>query len=225
MNFIKVLVVEDHPELMFVLRQLLTQIHCVADHVMTIEQASAKLDQRKYDLVVLDRHLPDGDGQELIDGIAESSQDTKILMLTECDAVSDKVSCLLAGADDYLAKPFSGDEFVARVRAVLRRGKIIEMKRTNLGQCMLLLHEAQLEYGSRHVRLTTRESRLLDLFARHPRHVLSREYIATQLWTADQYPSSSSIDTFMKRLRDKLSCTPLKIQTRYNLGYELSIPI
>jgi DNA-binding response OmpR family regulator len=155
---------------------------------------------------------------------SEQSYDAKVLMLTDRSLVSEKVSGLRRGADEYMSKPFSSAEFIARVENLMRRSRRITSTALPIGRGALLLGEAQLEYGKKTVQLSKKEAQLIDMFIRQPKHQLTRESIASNIWTIDRYPSASSIDTFMKRLRTKLSATPLRILTRYNLGYELSIP-
>lgn len=223
MNFQRALVVEDYPQIVYLLRPLLRSCQFVVDHAISLNTAELKLEKLQYDLVILDRNLPDGDGLELMQTISEHSTDTKILVLSERGLVHEKVAGLKAGADDYLAKPFSSDEFIARVQAIMRRASTLKSTTVSVGVCSLSLGEARLAYGNNVIQLSKREAHLIDLLVRHPHHVIDREKIALNLWTMDKYPSSSSIDTFMKRLRDKLSSTPVKIKTRYNLGYELSV--
>lgn len=224
MIFQRALVVEDYPQLVFLLRPLLHSAHFTVEHVESIESAVTKLDAKTYDLVVLDRNLPDGDGIELLSTITEHSVDTKVLVLSELGQVKERIDGLRAGADEYMAKPFSSEEFLVRVENLMRRARKITSASITVGKGTLLLGEAKIEYGSQSIQLSKKETHLLDLFVRHPKHQLTRESIASHVWTADKYPSASSIDTFMKRLRTKLSSTPLRIRTRYNLGYELSLP-
>lgn len=223
MNFQRALVVEDYPQAVFVLRPLLRSCNFLTDHARTVDAAVTKLHHTNYDLVILDRNLPDGDGIELLSVIEEQSLDTKTLVLSERGRVEERVDGLQKGADDYLPKPFSSEEFIARVYAIMRRARKLTFAETQIGPCALSVHEALLEYNTQTIQLSKKEAKIIDLFARHPKHVLQRERIATSLWTVDKYPSTSSIDTFMKRLRNKLSSTPLQIRTRYNLGYELLV--
>lgn len=223
MNVQRALIVEDYPQVIFTLRPLLRTRHFLVDSAGTMSSAVRKIHQRTYDLVILDRNLPDGDGVELLQTIDEQSLDTKTLILSERGLVHDRVAGLRSGADDYLPKPFSDDEFIERVNAVMRRAKKLTTKRLEIGSCALYLGEALLEYEGEKIKLSSKEAKMVDLLARHPMHILNKERMATTLWTVDKYPSSSSLDTFIKRLRSKLSSTPLRISTRYNLGYELSI--
>jgi two-component system response regulator MprA len=187
--------------------------------------------QEKPDLVVLDVMLPGINGMELCRRL-RTFDDVPIIMLTAKDEVGDRIQGLNLGADDYLTKPFSFQELVARVRAVLRRkGKTGNDKASAAdGKPM----EAQLEFNdvsldptshevrrnNQPVELTLREYELLLLFMRHPRQVLSREVIIEKVWGFDFVGDDNIIEVYVRYLRQKLG-EPSPIQTIRGVGYIL----
>lgn len=175
------------------------------------------------DLVVLDWMLPGLDGLEVCKRLRAAGP-TPILMLTAKDAIVDRVQGLDAGADDYLVKPFAFDEFLARVRALLRRTKPAE------GGEVLKFADMVLETGAREVRrgphkidLTAKEFDLLELFMRHPKQVLTRDMIYDRIWGYDFGGESNIIEVYIRYLRQKTEVdnSPRLLQTVRGIGYVL----
>jgi two-component system response regulator MprA len=187
--------------------------------------------QEKPDLVVLDVMLPGIDGMELCRRL-RTFDDVPIIMLTAKDEVGDRIQGLNLGADDYLTKPFSFQELVARVRAVLRRkGKMGNDKASAADgkpmEARLEFNDVSLDPTSHEVRrnnqpveLTLREYELLLLFMRHPRQVLSREVIIEKVWGFDFVGDDNIIEVYVRYLRQKLG-EPSPIQTVRGVGYIL----
>jgi DNA-binding response OmpR family regulator len=217
----RALIVEDHPQVASALRPLLQSCSLNVDYVTRCDRAMDRLSRNSYALVVLDRNLPDGDGLDVLRAMHAQSLTSRVLILSERGCVEERIRGLQRGADDYLTKPFSSEEFLARVHALLRREKKPTVYRLEFGQCVLAVREQQLQYGAVQIHLSEREVKLLELLVRHPLHIISREHIANALWSSDKYPSNASLDSFVKRMRYKLHATPLRLHTRYNLGYEL----
>jgi two-component system response regulator MprA len=177
------------------------------------------------DLVVLDWMLPGLDGLEVCKRI-RAAGGTPILMLTAKDAIADRVQGLDAGADDYVVKPFSFDELMARVRALLRRAKPTP---EGTGE-VLKVADLTMNTGTRevwrHARkidLTAKEFDLLELFMRHPRQVLTRELIYDRIWGYDFGGESNILEVYIRYLRTKLEQgnEPRLIQTVRGYGYAL----
>jgi two-component system response regulator MprA len=173
-------------------------------------------------LVLLDIALPGPDGFELCRHLRRQEFDMAIIMLTARDDVRDKVSALNLGADDYVAKPFSLDELVARIRAVLRRHRA---EGEPLVYADLLLNPAshEVERAGQPLALTVREYELLLLFMRHPRQVLTREQILEQVWGYQTEVDTNVVDVFIGHLRQKLEAQggSRLIQTLRGVGYVL----
>jgi DNA-binding response OmpR family regulator len=159
-----------------------------------------------FDLLILDVLLPDINGIELCRQIRQTDTKTPILMLTALDQIQNKVSGLKAGADDYLVKPFHFIELLARIEALLRRQSINSPE-----EHLLVFDDLKLDTWSNiaeragvQVTLTAKEFTLLELFMQHPNKVLSREYIAEQVWKIDFDTGTNFIDVYVNYLRNKI---------------------
>jgi two-component system copper resistance phosphate regulon response regulator CusR len=168
--------------------------------------AKSMLQTTEFDLLILDVMLPDINGIELCRQIRLSDTKTPILMLTALDQIQNKVSGLKAGADDYLVKPFHFIELLARIEALLRRQSV-----NTTEDHVLIFDDLKLdtwssiaERAGSQITLTAKEFSLLELFMRHPNKVLSREYIAEQVWNIDFDTGTNFIDVYVNYLRNKI---------------------
>jgi len=157
-----------------------------------------------YDLIVLDVMLPRLDGVAVLRAARAARVTSPVLMLTARDAVADKVTGLDAGADDYLTKPFSFDEFLARVRALLRRVDGRREPILRLADLTLDPATRVVARGQRHIELTTREHALLEYFLRNPGRILTRPMLAEHVWGLDFDPESNVVDVYVGYLRRKI---------------------
>ncbi len=164
------------------------------------------LQNTEFDLLIMDIMLPDINGIELCRQIRLSDTKTPILMLTALDQIHNKVSGLKAGADDYLVKPFHFSELLARIEALLRRQNIVIPE-----DHTLVFEDLKLdtwtnvaERAGSQITLTAKEFTLLELFMKHPNKVLSREYIAEQVWKIDFDTGTNFIDVYVNYLRNKI---------------------
>jgi two-component system, OmpR family, copper resistance phosphate regulon response regulator CusR len=176
-----------------------------------------------YDLVVLDVMLPKRDGFEIVKTLRTHGVRTPVLMLTARDSVDDKVTGLDLGADDYLTKPFAFDEFLARVRALLRRGGDRQAPVLRVVDLTLDPSTREVARGERRITLTTREYALLEYFMRNPGRVLTRAQILEHVWDINFDPESNIVDVYVGYLRRKVDAggeTPL-FHTVRGAGYVL----
>lgn len=173
----------------------------------------------RCDAVVLDIGMPGLDGFDLLRRLRLKS-DVPVVMLTARDEVADKVAALGVGADDYVAKPFSFDELVARVRAVLRRGRPDAADRLRYGDLACDLGTREVVRGERPIELTAREFDVLVHFLTHPRRALSRESFLRAVWGYDVDVDTNVVDVHVGHLRRKLGEPPL-IRTVWGVGYAL----
>ncbi len=174
-----------------------------------------------YDLIILDIMLPKQDGWQTCANLRKQKILTPILMLTALDDVSDKIKGLDSGADDYLAKPFHLGELLARMRALLRRGKEIRSAILEKFGLKLDLNTHIAYRDGKEIQLSTKEFALLELFMMNPNKILSREEISEHLWDMNFDPRSNVIESFVKFLRQKIDKdfnTPL-IHTIRGSGY------
>jgi DNA-binding response OmpR family regulator len=201
----RILVVEDERKVASFLRQGLQEeghaVEVASDGAAALDLA---LESPGYDLLVLDLMLPKRDGFEVLKTLRRRRIQTPVLVLTARDAVSDKVAGLDLGADDYLTKPFSFDEFLARVRALLRRGTGQRAPVLKLDDLTLDPATRTAMRGSRRITLTAREYALLEYFFRNVDRVLTRPMIAQHVWGLDFDTESNIIDVYVGYLRRKI---------------------
>ncbi len=196
-------------------------------------EALARLEATRVDLVVLDLMLPGVDGLTVCKAMRRSgaNTDTPVLMLTARGEEADKVLGLETGADDYLAKPFGIREFVARVRALLRRPRALASAGGDAGR-PVTVHGVEIDPARRRVRvtgreveLTAQEFRLLHLLATHPGIVFSREALLARVWPDETFVTPRSVDTLVKRLRKRIEAdteAPALILTVWGAGYKFA---
>jgi two-component system, OmpR family, response regulator MprA len=215
----EVLLVDDDPAVLSSLRRVLLLEDFDVVTAGDGEGALAELRRQPADLVILDVLLPGIDGFTVCERIRQVD-DTPVLMISAKHTVPDRVAGLARGADDYLVKPFAIEEFVARVRTLLRRrqpiGNILRYADVTLDTAA---HQAF--RAGRLLRLSAREFDMLALFVRHPARAFSREELCRQVWGADFEGASNFIDVALKALRKKLDVggQPRLIQTVRGVGY------
>jgi DNA-binding response OmpR family regulator len=222
----RILVVEDERAIAdFVERGLLA-----AGYAVTVahdgEQGEREAMGGDYALIVLDILLPGKSGLEVLDAIRARDREVPILLLTAKGETDDKVAGLDRGADDYVVKPFSLDELLARVRAQLRRPHQAKGNVLEAGDLRLDLTTRRVERAGEEVALTAREFELLAYLMRHPGQVLSREQILNAVWGYDWDPGTNVLEVYVNYLRKKLR-TPegeAPIETVRNAGYRLAVP-
>jgi two-component system response regulator MprA len=222
---VRILVVDDDPAVRDSLRRSLTFNGYEIDVAGDGQRGLAAVAQRRPDLVVLDVMMPGLDGLETCRRLRAAGEDLPVLMLTAREAISDRVSGLDAGADDYLVKPFALDELLARLRALLRRsvpaGEVGQQLR--FSDLVLDLGTREVWRGSRSITLTRTEFNLLELFMRHPRQVLERGQILEEVWGYDFPTTANSLEVYVGYLRRKLEAggEPRLIHTVRGVGYSL----
>lgn len=219
----KILIVEDQRKVGNFVEKALAEQNYVARVAGSCAAARDVLAESPYDVVVLDLGLPDGDGLELLREWRESGVDTPILILSARDAVEDRISGLNLGADDYLPKPFSVDELIARIRSLLRRHSTSKTTVFVHGPIRLDLVSHTVTCDGKKVDLTNREFALLELFLQNPNRLLTRTFIAEKVWEASYDLETNLIDVYVRRLRRKLEMSPDRplIRTVRGSGYQL----
>ncbi len=218
----KILVVEDERRVGAFIERALTEQGYTAQQVSSCAAASDALADTPFDAVVLDLGLPDGDGLDLLRSWRASGFNEPVLILSARDAVDDRIRGLNVGADDYLSKPFSVDELVARVRSLIRRHSGAKVTVLNQGPLRLDLVAHLVTYDGKPVELTSREFALLELFLQNANRVLTRTLIAEKIWQASYDMETNLIDVYVRRLRQKLEPLALRplIKTVRGTGYQ-----
>ncbi len=222
------LVVEDDPAVAAAVRRSMEYSGFAVTVVNDGPAALAHAARHLPDLVILDLNLPGLDGLEVcraLRGLAVDVSAPMVLMLTARDATADRVAGLDAGADDYLVKPFEFEELQARVRALLRRRPAPAAAPSPLGLDDLHVDPVtrQVRRGAREIDLTAQEFDLLCFFARHPRHVLSRDQLLQAVWGGGSAATSNVVDVYVGYLRSKLEAAgePRVLHTVRGAGYVL----
>jgi len=178
-----------------------------------------------YDLIILDVMLPVVDGFDVCRTLRERGKETPVLMLTARGTVEDRIEGLDSGADDYLTKPFSFRELLARMRALLRRSKVIHLDQYTVSDLVIDTRSQSVVRSGNPISLTTKEYALLEYLARNTGKVVGRAEIAQHVWDENYDPFSNVIEVHMNRLRRKLEINgPPLIQTRRGAGYLLAEP-
>jgi two-component system copper resistance phosphate regulon response regulator CusR len=203
---VRVLVVEDERKLAQVVASALEADHYDVVVAWTGEEGFFRANAEVFDLVVLDVMLPDRSGLEILQTLRKRHIQTPVLMLTARDGVEDRVLGLDLGADDYLIKPFALPELLARVRALLRRGRPSELLRLKAGDLEVDLVTRRATRGDRQLDLTPREFELLEYLLRHQDRLVSREMLAREVWKEPRRatPLDNVIDVQIARLRKKV---------------------
>ncbi|MDC3379010.1 response regulator transcription factor [Planctomycetota bacterium] len=202
----RILVVEDEAKVANALRDGLESEHYRVKLATSGEEGFFLASSEQFDLVLLDVMLPGRDGMEILRTLRSKGHETPVLLLTARDAVEDRVAGLDAGADDYLVKPFAFPELLARVRALLRRGRTDQVLRLKAGDLELDVLTRKVTRGGRVLELSGREFELLEYFLRHKTRMVSREMLAQDVWdeTARTSSMDNLIDVYMTRLRKKV---------------------
>jgi two-component system, OmpR family, copper resistance phosphate regulon response regulator CusR len=203
---VRILVVEDERKLAGVLASALAAEHYDVVVAPTGEDGFFRANAEAFDLVLLDLMLPGRNGLEILDTLRKRQVHTPVLILTARDGIDDRVRGLDLGADDYLVKPFALPELLARIRALLRRGRPKEPLRLKAADLELDVAARRVTRGARTLDLTVREFELLEYLLRHHGHVVSRDMLAHEVWKEPRRatPIDNVIDVQMARLRKKV---------------------
>ena len=219
----RILVIEDEQKIINFIKKGLEAEYYTVDYAMNGEEGFFKALNEGYDLILLDIMLPKMNGFELTKKIREKDIKTPILMLTARDTIEDKVKGLDAGADDYLPKPFSFDELLARTRALLRRTGSEKSNLISIADLEVDTASHEVKRDDRRIELTSREYALLEYLARNKNIVLSRTKIAQHVWGYDFDTSTNIVDVYIRYLRKKIDEDSDKklIKTIRGTGYKI----
>jgi DNA-binding response OmpR family regulator len=225
MNETCILIVEDEPSISEVvglyLRRAGFQVHTVSDG----SSALSFLEKQLPDLVVLDVMLPGIDGLSVLRWLRDQS-DTPVILVTARREEVDRIAGLEMGADDYVVKPFSPQELVSRVRAVLRRTKTSDTGSDGslvAGDLTIDMTTRLVAFSGKEITLTSKEFDLLWLLASHPRQVFSREHLLQRVWGSSDYIDPSTVTVHLRRLREKIEPDPSQprhLVTVWGVGYK-----
>lgn len=226
----KILIVDDEKSIVTLLTYNIAQAGYETDVAFEGNDAITKALKNNYDLIILDLMLPGVDGLDVCKTLRQNKIDTPIIILTAKEDELDKILGLELGADDYLTKPFSPREVVARIKAVLRRARqpVPEVYTSiNIGELSIYLDKHEATINDKDLSFTRKEFELLAYLARHKGMVLSRDQLLAKVWDYDFAGDTRIVDVHVSRLREKIeenTKVPLYIKTIHGLGYKMDEP-
>lgn len=222
----KLLVVEDEVKTGEYLRQGLIESGFIVDLANNGLDGYHRAMTEDYDLIILDVMLPDISGWKIVQSLRSSDKTTQIILLTARGSVEDKVKGFDLGADDYLVKPFSFAELLARIRSLLRRNvPQVNLNILTAADLTMDLPKRMVTRNGKRIDLTNKEFLLLEYFLRYQGEVLTRSLIASQVWDMNFDSDTNVIDVAIRRLRNKIDANfePKLIHTIRGMGYKLDV--
>jgi DNA-binding response OmpR family regulator len=213
----KILIIEDDEAILNMLKRGLEDEDFVVDTATNGEDGEYMAETNHYDVIILDWMLPSKEGIEVLKDIRKKGVLTPVLMLTAKDTTDNKIEGLNNGADDYLAKPFSFDELLARLNAIYRRSAMAGNDKIVIDNIEVDIESKVVRKDGKIVDLTAKEFELLEFLLANRGSVVSNEMIQEQLWNSEEFISSNVIQVIIYRLRNKLSKNLIK--SKRNLGY------
>jgi DNA-binding response OmpR family regulator len=217
----RILLVEDELRIATFVKRGLEAEGFVVEHARDGLDGVERAAIMQPDLVILDLILPRLSGEQVLKRLRQDDPATPVIVLTAKDDVTDRVANLEAGADDYVTKPFSFSELLARIRARLRGTGQIAATTLRLGDLTLDVLRREAQYRDRRVELSSREMALLETFMRHPGQVLSQAQLLDRVWGYDHEPGSNVVEVYVGYLRRKVDAQ--LIETVRGVGYRLRI--
>ena len=221
----RILIVEDEKKVAAFIKKGLEEETYAVDIACDGEEGLHLGEQNPYDLIILDLMLPKINGLDILSQLRAKKIETPILLLTAKDSVEDKVEGLNQGADDYLTKPFAFSELLARIRVLLRRGKIETKTTLEIADLTLDLVSHKVSRGNEEIELTGKEYSLLEYFMRNQEKVLTRTMIAEHVWDYNFDTFTNVIDVYVNHLRKKIDKNfPAKLlHTLRGVGYVMKV--
>ena len=221
----KILIVEDEPKTGTYLKQGLTEAGFITDLAVTGTDGQYLALTETFDLIILDVMLPGINGWDVLRALRAAGRSMPVLFLTARDQVDDRVKGLELGADDYLVKPFAFSELLARVRTLLRRGKVVEPDTLKIADLEINLIRRRASRSGQRIDLTAKEFMLLTLFLQRQGEVLSRTLIASQVWDMNFDSDTNVVEVAVRRLRAKIDdhFEPKLIHTVRGIGYVMEL--
>jgi len=220
---LRVLLVEDDLVLFKAMERLLIDNGCVVDHAPTLAFAEDAILDYEYDIILLDRGLPDGEGLTLIDYCQRNDRENRIVVLTAQDQLEEKIEGLDLGAYDYIVKPFEPEELLARIRAAIRHKKGHQVEPILAGNVSYNPETRDLLIEGKAFVVPRREMVLLEAFVKRFRRIVTREFLQNIMYGYDDELQSNSVESHVSRLRKNLrkANSGLKISSIRGVGYVL----
>ncbi|MCJ9750645.1 response regulator transcription factor [Neorhizobium sp. BETTINA12A] len=221
----RILLLEDEPEMAAALITALGRRDIIVDHVSTLADAELMARIGTYDVLVLDRRLPDGEGLDLIPVLRFQKNTTPVLILTALAGVDHRVEGLDGGADDYLGKPFAIEELLARLRALQRRSPTVSAERFSLGNLTVDPRSNEVAVAGGFIDLARREYLVVEALIRRANRIVTRSMLVDAVYTIDDQIESNALDAHVSRIRRKLGIAGASVEIRAvrNIGYLLRV--
>lgn len=221
----QILIIEDEKNLASALVQIVKEQKWQAVAVYDGDEGCQMACKMPFDMVILDVMLPGMNGNEIVKVMRQNKIETPVLMLSALSEVSDKVSGLTNGADDYMAKPFSPDELIARIHALTRRKGEIILNQLEYEDLILDLDQNELKCQNRNVHLSYKEFEIMRLFMMHPSMLFSKEELINQVWGSDSEAIDNNVEVYISFLRKKLSFLKSRVNVKSirKVGYRLEV--
>ena len=220
----KILVVEDDKELNKTVCSFLNHSGYEATGCLNATEGYDALYANIFDLIVSDIMMPDVDGFEFARNVRELNEDIPILFMTACDDIASKQRGFRIGVDDYMVKPIDLDELFLRIGALLRRAKIAQSRKIEIGSFVMDADEHTAYLGDEEIQMTNREFSILYKLLSYPKKTFTRTQLMDEFWDADTETAPRAVDVYMTKLRGKLaSCRDFEIVTVHGLGYKAVI--
>ena len=220
----RILLIEDSEKLMESLKFQLVREGFTVDGCLNGGDAGYYIRQRIYDLIILDRMLPEKDGLTLLEELRRDGDETPVLMLTALDSLADRVTGLNLGADDYLVKPFAYEELLARIHCLARRPRKIDTgELLTFGDVTLRCSDFFLTGSRNSCSLSVKEGQLLEMFLRNPGQTLSRGLLFSRIWGPETDVEEGNLDNYIYFLRRRLQAVSafVSLKTIRGIGYHL----
>jgi len=221
-----ILLVEDDESMGFLLKDSLENYSYKVTHYPDGKSALTEFSKHNFDLCLLDVMMPNMDGFTLASEIRKSDSNTPIIFLTAKAMKEDRIKGLKLGADDYVTKPFSIEELTLRIKAVLRRGKVLQItnQQISFSKYTLDLNNLILNIENKQIQLTQKEANILALFASNKNTLLKREFILNSIWEDDSYFIGRSLDVFISKLRKHFKTdSTISITNIHGTGYKFEV--
>lgn len=220
----RVLLVEDEEGLSQALVEIFKKNRISIDAVLDGKEGLKYAESQIYDAIILDIMLPGIDGITILKTLRENHNNVPVLLLTAKDEVTDKINGLDAGADDYLTKPFSSDELLARVRALTRRKGELREESVTFGDLTLSKNNCELQSQSGEaIKLSLKEYQILSLLFEHPHQIITKEQLIEKIWGGDSNAEYNNVEVYISFIRKKIENLKVKIRIRTarGIGYSL----
>jgi len=219
-----ILIIDDNQEILFGLEKLLKEADFHTNTASTLDEAREALENYEYNLIILDWMLPDGSGVEFLEKQRQNYLTIPVLLLSSKSDANEKVEALDAGADDYLEKPFSNIELLARIRALLRRESSLKKSDIEIGNLRVDMATHAVWVNEKNIELTKKEFGLLELLILNQHVVLTRYQLSDHLNpNSDSLKNSNLVDVHIKNLRKKLGDASELIQTVRGVGFKIKV--